>query len=177
MGRDKALIKLRGRFLWEHQLATLRQTLPQELFISGPANAGYRSGDAQVVTDLQADQGPLVGITSVLQVIGTEWLLVLPVDVPNMSSALLESLLREVARVGRGVVPVHEDGRLEPLVAVYPRAALPYADALLQAGERKLSVFVDQLERAELIAKAKLPPEVARQFANWNSPEDVAPFE
>ena len=175
MGRNKAWIDFRGRPLWEHQLATLRQTFPQELFISARADAPYRHEEARIIPDQVDDQGPLGGIASVLRVIETEWLILLPVDLPNMTSALLNSLLREVNRTGRGVVAAHPGGKLEPLVAVYPKAALPFAEALLQSGERRLRAFVEKLERAGLIAKVELSAEVAPQFANWNSPADVPP--
>ena len=175
MGRDKALIEFRGRSLWQHQLDTLRQTFPQELLISAPAEAPYGDAGVTIVPDQQADQGPLGGVAAVLRVIETEWLLLLPVDLPKMTPALLSGLLSEVARSGRGVVAIHEDGKLEPLVAVYPKAALAPAEGLLQSGERRLSVFVEGLERAGLISKLKLPADVAPQFANWNSPTDVTP--
>jgi molybdopterin-guanine dinucleotide biosynthesis protein A len=73
------------------------------------------------------------------------------------------------------VIPVHENGDLEPLVAVYPRAALARAEAQLRAGERRLSALISQLETDGLLLKQVLDAGARALFANWNTPEDVEP--
>ena len=90
MGRDKALLDWRGTPLIEHQLATLRAAGVDEVCVSGE-RPDYRG-----VADLAPQRGPLGGLTSVAAGVAGECdLLVIPVDMPRLSAALLRRLRTE----------------------------------------------------------------------------------
>jgi molybdopterin-guanine dinucleotide biosynthesis protein A len=95
---------------------------------------------------------------------------VLAVDLPMVTAAFLRLLLGQAD--DRGIVPKLRD-RFEPLAAVYPRACLPLASALLQSGERSLQALVRRAEAAELIRAFELRPEDEGQFLNLNTPIDL----
>lgn len=173
MGRDKALLDFRGQPLWRHQLDTLSQTAPQELFISAAANAPYGGGSWRIIPDAEAGHGPLAGIVSALKAMRTEWMLVLAVDVPFVTADFLRNLLVRTNETRMCVIPVHENGDLEPLVAVYPRTALARAETLLQAGERRLSTLISHLETDGMITKWAVDAGARAFFSNWNTPGDV----
>jgi molybdopterin-guanine dinucleotide biosynthesis protein A len=175
MGRDKRLLPVdwRGESvpLWKRQLDLLRELTPAELLISGLPDLEYPP-DAKVVPDRIEAGGPLAGIFSCLEVAQSKLLLVLAVDLANMNSKYLRSLVQR-AIPGCGVVPaIVED--LEPVSAVYPVEAAGIALTFLQQGKRSVQAFARQLEQSGLVNIQKVAPADADLFRNWNSPEDLA---
>jgi molybdenum cofactor guanylyltransferase len=175
MGRDKRLLLVDSQGepvpLWKRQLDVLRKLGPVELLVSGLPDLEYPP-DARVVPDQVKDGGPLTGILSCLSVAQSKLLLVLAVDLPNMSSAYLSSLV-ERSVPGCGVVPAI-DQDLEPVAAVYPVEAATVALAHLQQGQRSLQPFARQLEQSGLVTIQRVAPDQIALFQNWNSPEDLA---
>ncbi|MGC3992357.1 MAG: molybdenum cofactor guanylyltransferase [Chthoniobacteraceae bacterium] len=110
MGRDKAHLLWNGVPLWEHQLQTLRELEPTELLISTRAEQVYEAPGVRLIPDEAADLGPLSGVAAALQFMQTEWLVVLAVDLPEMSAQYLQPLLDQARQTGRGVVPFATDG-------------------------------------------------------------------
>jgi molybdopterin-guanine dinucleotide biosynthesis protein A len=178
MGRDKAALLIAGEPLWRHQLASLRATEPVELFISGKSDGPYADYGVEILTDEIPDCGPLGGIAASLRRCTSDRLLVLAVDMPGMTPEFLRSLVAESERTAVGIVPsAAADGRqqagLEPLAAVYPRAALAIAEDCLRAGERKLETFIRALEAKGLAVIRPCEPRESALFTNWNKPDDV----
>jgi molybdopterin-guanine dinucleotide biosynthesis protein A len=175
MGRDKRLLLVDWQGermpLWKRQLNVLRDLLPVELLISGPGDLDYPP-DVRIVPDTIENGGPLAGILSCLEVAQANRLLVLAVDLPNMSSEYLSSLVQGAAP-GCGVVPAIEQ-ELEPVVAVYPVEAATVANTCLQQGERSVQAFARRLEQNGLVNIRRVAPGEIALFQNWNSPEDRA---
>lgn len=90
MGRDKAMLFWHGRPLIEHQLGVLRAAGAVETYVSGDRQAYHG------IPDARADVGPLGGLDGIAQVItsDTPWLVV-PVDMPLLTAALLQRLRSE----------------------------------------------------------------------------------
>jgi molybdenum cofactor guanylyltransferase len=175
MGRDKRLLLVDWQGepvpLWKRQLEVMRELAPVELLVSGMPDLEYPP-DARVVPDKVENAGPLAGILSCLTATQSELLVVLAVDLPNMSSTYLSSLVQRSVP-GCGVVPAIEQD-LEPVAAVYPVEAAAVALTLLQQGRRSLQTFARQLEQRGLVSIQKVAPNEAALFRNWNSPEDLA---
>jgi molybdopterin-guanine dinucleotide biosynthesis protein A len=190
MGCDKAALMLDGKPLWENQLAILRATQPAELFISGKIGGPYANAGIPVIPDEIPGLGPLGGIVTALRHCRSERLLVLALDMPAMTAGFLRTLNEESARTAFGVVPTlsgevslpgrrnaanqpgGRQARVEPLAAIYPRAALAIAEKCLRAGQRKLETFVRALEAEGLVVLLPVKAEAAGLFVNWNTPED-----
>jgi molybdopterin-guanine dinucleotide biosynthesis protein A len=192
MGRDKSALPVNGEPLWQRQLAVLRATEPAEIFISGMSDGPYTDCGVEILTDEIPDCGPLAGVATVLRRCESERLLVLAVDMPAMTAEFLRTVLEESQRTAKGVIPsVAADGRrralrsrsarllpsaatgIEPLAAVYPRAALCIADECLRAGEFELQAFIRKLEASQLVSMQPVAQRDAALFANWNEPEDL----
>lgn len=178
MGRDKSTLPVNGEPLWQRQLAVLRATEPAEIFISGKCDGPYAGCGVAALADETPDCGPLGGIATALRHCKSEHLLVLAVDMPAMTADFLRSLLGESQRGAMGAVPFVAAGEgrragLEPLAAVYPRAALAIADECLRAGEFKLEAFILKLEAAQLATVLMVTAEDVALFTNWNAPEDI----
>jgi len=171
MGKEKALLEFAGTTLLERALATLREVTP-EAYIVGARERFERFG--RVVEDIYRERGPLGGIHAALGASQAEWNIILAVDLPFVTAALLRFLV-ERARESKAAVTVPRVGeRFQPLCAVYRREFGGTAQEALEAGENK----VDRLF-APATARIVEEEELARftftagMFDNLNTPGDV----
>lgn len=175
MGRDKAGLVVEGVPLWRRQIETLRATGAVEVSISGKADGSYAGSGVEIVEDEWREAGPLGGIATAMQRCGSEWLLVLAVDMPAMTADFLRGLAEEAMREKKAVVPRWTNGNWEPLVAVYPTSARGFVEGMLNEGKRKLEGLVRELEECECLRAREIAEEEAGLFENWNEPGDVRP--
>jgi len=166
MGRDKALLPYRGRTLAEHVASTVREAAGSVTLI-GPTER-YNALGFPVVADLVAGHGPLGGILTALAVSAADWNLIVACDMPLLSAAFLESLLIEATEAGGDCLVPTSGGRLEPLCAVYHRAALPLIREAIEDNRRKVT---DALAGLHIVRRAVSQ---AVWFENLNTPEDWA---
>lgn len=162
MGRDKALLELNGETLLQRQQRIARELGARQIWVAGRPDRIYP--DCNFLPD-SADQGPLGGVRSALEVCQTDLLLVLAVDMIWLDPVTLAQLLAENA----GVVPWTESGP-EPLAASYPKVALSIAEKLLATNELAVRGFARKCCEEDLCRPWKLETaELAGQFASWNS--------
>jgi molybdopterin-guanine dinucleotide biosynthesis protein A len=174
MGQDKAYLPVQWEGvsmpLWKRQLAVLKAVAPEKLVISGPRKQGYPASVA-VLNDEWKDVGPLGGIATCLSRTGSALLLVLAIDLPQIQPGFLKKLLAR-SRAGCGVVPIFRH-RFEPLIAIYPGAALELAIDQLRGEDYVLQHFVKKLLESRLMIGYEVELSEQNQLENWNSPEDV----
>ena len=175
MQQDKAFLPCRGTTLLERQVGLVRALAPEESFISGRADADYGALGLPVLLDRFTDLGPLAGVERALTEARSPLLLVLAVDLPDMTADFLRGLQAR-CHEGGGVVPRTRQG-LEPLAAFYPQAMQPIATAMLLEGRAAMTEFVRRGVDAGLVDKWECPPADERYFRNWNDPQDFAPGE
>jgi molybdopterin-guanine dinucleotide biosynthesis protein A len=86
MGQDKARLVWRGQTLLAHASATLRAAGAAKVVVSGdyPESGG--------LPDAMPDLGPLGGVASVFAALPDGVLLLMPVDMPLLTPALLRAL-------------------------------------------------------------------------------------
>lgn len=171
MGCDKAWLPFNGQSLLAHQIAAVRKLNPMEILISGRADTDYRSLDCPVLMDELADAGPLAGIAAGLAASSAPLVLVLAVDMPDMTSAVLRQLLERCAPEA-GIVP-RVNRRLEPLAAIYPKVAAPFAVDMLKRQLRAVRAFAERCKKAGLISVHDVDATDWKCFSNWNSPDDL----
>jgi molybdenum cofactor guanylyltransferase len=131
MGRDKAWLKVGGQTLLARQIEIAREIGAREILISGRPGVDYAEFDCRVVKDQWPDAGPLAGIAAALEATTATRLLVLAVDMPNMSAGCLQRLVASCTET-TGAVP-RVNGNIEPLAAVYPKAARVVIAELMDA--------------------------------------------
>jgi molybdopterin-guanine dinucleotide biosynthesis protein A len=170
MGADKALVVFRGQSLLDHALV-LARALTSKVSIVGDRS---RSAFAPVVEDLYPNRGPLGGIHAALTASVSELNLVLAVDTPFLTSALLRFLV-EQARASAAVVTVPRvAGGFQPLCAVYRRPFREAAEAALRQGRNKIDPLFAALPlrvlEAEELTRFEFLPQM---FDNLNTPEDL----
>ena len=172
MGRDKAAVLFEGRLLWERQLATLAALQPRELFISGKPDGPYIGRGTEVIADLHPGCGPLSGLEAACWRMQTPLLCMLAIDLPWMTAAFLEQLVKKATLDGRGIVPRNGD-YFEPLAAVYPRAILNLVGEHLRHGDHSMQRLIQRAVDLDLMIVYSLPEDERPLFRNVNTPADL----
>ena len=167
MGQDKSLLPVEGRPLIERLADHFAPHFAQVL-VSANDPSKYAFLDLPIIPDETPGQGPLMGILSGLKAAAFDPVLVLACDIPVVDLAFVKNLLALAERADV-VMPVSEDGRLEPLFAVYRKTALPKAEAALAEGRRRIVAILPGLVTAH-------PPMPTGWYHNLNTPEDLAAF-
>ena len=176
MGQDKAYLPVDWEGtsipLWERQWTVLQSIAPGKLVISGPRKPGYPAS-VLVWPDDWTGVGPLGGIATCLSRMQSAFVLVLAIDLPQIQPAFLKKLLaRSIGCCG--VVP-RRHNRFEPLIALYPAAALHVAIDQLRKQDYVLQHFVAKLLENRLIVGYEIEASEQIQLKNWNTPEDRGP--
>jgi molybdenum cofactor guanylyltransferase len=129
MQRDKAALTYRGQSQLDRAFE-LAQRHVAEVFVSVRSNQAHDPARARhpLIVDCVAGEGPIVGIRSALTARPDAAWLVLACDLPFLSDATLDTLLRErdPASPATAYRSVH-DGKPEPLCAIWE----PVSAALL----------------------------------------------
>jgi molybdopterin-guanine dinucleotide biosynthesis protein A len=172
MGSDKATLLVRTEPLWARQLRLLHSMKPREIFVSSRADPPWRPDGIGVAIDRVPSRGPLSGISAALNKTQTTHLLVLAIDLPQMTTAHLAGLWA-LARHGQGVIPLNGD-RFEPLCAVYPKEAASLAEEVLAGEDVSLQQFSRLLMTRGRACSYSITAGEAPLYLNANTPEDLA---
>jgi molybdenum cofactor guanylyltransferase len=172
MGADKAFLNLGGRTLLARALEVAR-SVTHEVCIVGEA-AKFREF-APVVEDVFPGCGPLGGIHAALRTSARELNLILAVDLPFVTPALLCFLVVRARGSDAMVTVVHAAGGWQPLCAVYRREFADIADKALREGRYKIDALFDR-DRTSVIDEDELKDGgfTAGMFRNLNTPEEFA---
>jgi molybdopterin-guanine dinucleotide biosynthesis protein A len=172
MGCDKAWVDYRGKPLIQLALEKIRETGITEIFISGRPEKDYSVLNSQVLIDIEPGLGPIGGIECALREATLPSVLVMPVDLPHMSSEFLQKLILGCTEC-TGAVPTLK-GQLEPLVAVYPKRCHAYACSNIARSQYAVCDFTKACLKEGAVRTFEVHAKDARCFANWNSPMDLA---
>ena len=175
LGRDKAAAEAAGRPLLHWTAQALATVSDDVVVVARPGQTLPPSAGTawRVARDARSEAGPLAGIEAGLGAARHDLAIVVATDMPLLAPALL----RAVASACRGVdvvMPVR-DGRPEPLLAAYRRAARAAATALLDAGERRPRVLLERVPSRRLDAETLRAHDAGLQsFGNVNTAADLA---
>jgi molybdopterin-guanine dinucleotide biosynthesis protein A len=139
MGVDKAILPISGEPLWQRQLRVLSDLRPDAVWVSARTVPPWCPPEIEVVPDKPPSRGPMSGLVAGLRRLQTSHLLVLAIDLPQMTAEHLRKLWA-LARPGIGVIPFHGD-YFEPLCAIYPVEAMVAAETALSSGDVSLQHF------------------------------------
>lgn len=115
--------------------------------------------------------GPLSGVVAGLRQLKSSHLIVLAIDLRQMTPEHLRKLWGS-ARPGTGVIPFHGD-YFEPLCAIYPAEALVAAETALRSGDVSLQHFAQNLLRKSQAQVYELASEERPLYLNMNTPSDL----
>jgi molybdenum cofactor guanylyltransferase len=171
MGRDKAELPWGGGDLLSHALDRLAPLTGDVRILCGP-NVRYADRGRPVVPDVVTDVGGIAALlTALRQLADGQHAVLLAVDLPRVTTALLQHLL-SVATEADVVVPASPQG-VEPFAAVYGYRCREAVERAVAAGSFKMTGFFRAVRVREV------PPEELRAFGdpatlfwNVNTPAD-----
>ncbi|HTT25064.1 MAG TPA: molybdenum cofactor guanylyltransferase [Candidatus Sulfotelmatobacter sp.] len=172
MGSDKAFLQLNGRTLLARMLEAAR-SLTSNVRIVG--DQSKYEAFASVVEDVFPGCGPLGGIHAALRSSTTDLNVILAVDTPFVSLALLQFLVSRARNSpGSLVIVAQVNGGLQPLCAVYRRQFADAAEEALGAGRYKIDALFGP-ETTQVIGEDELESAgfSANMFRNLNTPEEL----
>ena len=171
MGRDKALLEWQGRPLWQVQLDKLEMLKPARLIVScreeQHLHHGGPTGVEWLFDPAGSDSGPMGPIITALEAVDVA-LLVLAVDMPNMSPKFLEKLL---FASDQAAFCVTADG-IEPLTGFYSPRLLPLLKEAFDEQRYSLRSVLEQGAEEGLVSIRPVSEAEAPLFANTNTPAE-----
>ena len=172
MGQEKAFVVWEGKTLLERALEAAGGVTSTVRIVG----QGVRfEGFGTVVEDVFLDRGPLGGIHAALSSTQTELNLVLAVDLPLVTQALLEYMLERAHGAEAMVTAPRFVEGWQPLCAVYRKGFAQVAEEALLGGQNAIYPLLEGstalgLDEVEL-QKAGFP---RRMLRNINTVEDLA---
>lgn len=176
---DKCFRTVGGKYLVMHAFERVQRVTQEVVVTTKTTEQANRLSNllptARIVLDDTETCCPLVGLLSGLRAIKTPYVLALPCDAPFIRLGVIRMLF-ERALEHDGAVPV-DDGKLEPLCAIYQRLkAIRAAERTI--ADKHMSLH-DML--AQLGALVQVPKEDLRKadpclftFLNINTDSDLA---
>lgn len=166
-GKDKGLMPLKGKFLYQHLLECLAG---QAEYLAINANRHlslYEQSGVDVFPDIiQGYLGPLSGIYSGLCYANTEWVLYVSCDTPFIPDCLLDQLWKNK---GNHLAAYVNDGeKNHPTLLLIHRSLKEPLKHYLDIGNRKLMLFL-----AEQDAVAVDFSDSMDNFVNINTDEEL----
>ena len=154
-GRDKLAEPLLGRPLLHHAVAAVQAVATDVIVVVAPEATIDPPGDARVVHDARAFEGPLAGLAAGLAALdpAVDRAIVVAGDMPSLQPTVLARLIGAIGSTA-DVAVLELDGRLVPFpMALRPPEALVAARRLLATGERRLRAVPETLP-TQIIAEA-----------------------
>jgi molybdopterin-guanine dinucleotide biosynthesis protein A len=172
MGEDKSRLRLGPRTFVEIAAAALAGVSGRVRVVgSRPAAEGH---GFEVVRDIYEDSGALGGLHAAFAACEASWAAVVSCDLPFVTPALFERLAALASEEADAVAPRQEDGRPQPLCALYrARACLGVAEGLMREGDLRPRSLLLRV-RTRWVAPAELSDLEGRSlfFHNVNTPAD-----
>lgn len=183
MGQDKALVKVKGREILIRIVDQLKSLCDEIVVVARNDNdmSVYRKmlpDDITTLKDSSNLEGPLVGMYSAFNCIGSECAYVHPVDSPIINKNIVEYLFDKADGYDASV-PRWDDGRLEPLHAVYrAKRVVSAARNLLSCNNTSAKDLATMIHTNYVpIAELKNFDPDLLSFINLNKPRDLQTVE
>jgi molybdopterin-guanine dinucleotide biosynthesis protein A len=173
-GAPKGLQRVGGARIIDRVADALRGATDALILISNAPDADRWLEAVPAFADARVERGSVVGLHTALTH-ASDYVLVAAWDMPFVTPSLFALIAERAARSPYAVVPESTRG-LEPLCAAYSTRCLPSIEAMIDAGEFRLSAVLDQLPSFERVAAADVATigDPSRLFLNVNSPSELA---
>lgn len=143
LGRTKALETIDGKSVIEHVIERLSPQAAQIIIVTSQEQFNLRVAcEAEVLVDIYPDKGPLGGIYTGLVAARFPRSIVVACDMPFLNTRLLNYMV-ELSRDFDVVVPRLENGKVEPLHAIYSKSCLGIIESQLEGGRLETYALLD----------------------------------
>ena len=180
MGQSKANLKIEYKSLLENTLNHLQGAGCSPLAIAANRhhplpNYFFTENNIEIAFDTFSNSGPLAGLHSGLGhlMAWSEWALVVPCDLPQLTSQALTSLLQSALNNPNPCPTiVRQGGRANPLLGVLPTAWHHKAGQLLELGQ----FHADSMLQGEQLRYFDVPAD-DRTWQDCDTPEEWLAFQ
>lgn len=150
MGSDKSLLKLGGKALIEHIVDALRPYVASVIVVTNNKEKYGFLDNVIFIADIINNQGPFIGLISGIKAMDTKWCFATSCDMPMIDGNIIDYLWSN--KEGFIVSPSSDDG-FEPLVSLYAKDILPFAENMMSLGIRSINRFIAKMEELGYVAK------------------------
>lgn len=166
MGTDKGMLLYKGKPFIQHVYESLQPIVGDNIVVVS-SNTDYDALGYRRIEDLIEDKGPVGGLYTALKQSKTKLNLVLSVDVPLVSTELLQWLV-ENHHDSYLITQLQSNEKTSPLTAVYDRALRILLGEHLAGNQLKLRDVVDEVNHQTL----EVPKKWSAQVKNINTESD-----
>lgn len=166
MGTDKGLLLLNGKPFISHVYEAMQPIFGDNIVVVS-SNEAYDAFGYNRIEDLISDKGPVGGLYTALKQSKTKFNLVLSVDIPLITTELVQWLV-DNHDDGYLVTQVQVGDKVSPLVAVYDRALRTLLGEHLAGNQLKLRDVIAEVTPQTL----PIPEKWSEQLQNINTEED-----
>jgi molybdenum cofactor guanylyltransferase len=150
MGSDKSLLKLGNKTLIEHVVDSIRPYVSAVIVVTNDEEKYSFLNNVTFVPDIIKNQGPFIGLISGIKSIDTKWCFVTSCDMPLIDGNIIEYLWR---RKDKYIVSPFSNYGYEPLISLYSKEILPYAEKLMAEDMRSINKFIATMEKLGFVDK------------------------
>ena len=164
MGTDKSLLTY-GQQSFVERAANLLLQFTDDLLIS--SNTDYPDFTYKFVSDNTPNTGPIGGLYTCLPYIKYDSALVIPVDMPLLTTEVFAFLLQQ-ANFSKKINIFRANNRLQMLTGLYHKDLIPIIKQQIDAGDYKLQNLLKKTPHHIINAG-----DFSAQFININTPESL----
>lgn len=170
LNQDKVYLRYRGQRLVDRAVELAAEISPQIIVISNQTIAGLSPGVVQT-GDIFPGKGPLAGIHAALAQARTDYVAIMPVDMPFLTAGVYRQLLSRVP-AQKPVVAKSSKG-IEPLVSIWPSALIREIEKSLRAGRLGVHVYLEKIQAHIVDFSENEFNTDERVFININTADDL----
>ncbi|MDI6725248.1 MAG: molybdenum cofactor guanylyltransferase [Methanobacterium sp.] len=179
MGKDKGSLILKGKPMIFHVLDTISDIADEIILVLRDEKQveSYKKllkndyGNLNIVTDKNKDRGPLIGILTGLSAIKSDYAQILPCDSPFISQEFVLNMFKAVeTNKYDAIVPVWEDGYVEPLHSIYKKTVSDTISKLIEEGKMDVKSLIKNIN-ARYVDTKELDA-TTQSFQNINTIKD-----
>jgi molybdopterin-guanine dinucleotide biosynthesis protein A len=179
-GSDKGLVLLMNKPLVRHVIDKVSTIVDEVIVVVSREEQKNKfvpivENGAKLIIDEDDSQSPLIGTITGLEKATSKYSLILPCDVPLVSTQILQYLF-ELRRNRHAVIPRWPNGYIEPLQAIYhTKSALSAAKTALNQGFMNMRSMIENMTAVRYLstlALKQLDPNLWT-FFNINNQKDL----
>ncbi|NLE03357.1 MAG: molybdenum cofactor guanylyltransferase [Crenarchaeota archaeon] len=180
LGQDKSILELNGKPLIKCVIDAVKKTVDEIIIVTNSQEridnySKLLDKNIQFLIDIEQAKGPLVGTLTGLEKANGDFSLILPSDMPFVSSEVID-LLFNLCLDRSAVIPRWPNQDIEPLHAVYrTKTALNAAKKAVDQGQQKMTAMLDNIQSIRYVSTLvieQINPDL-KTFFNINTPIDL----
>jgi len=168
MGHEKGLVTFGDKRLVDYSIQALKPLCGKILLSANNEVDSYREFGLEIVQDEIKGIGPMGGLLACLKKSKTRHNLILSCDIPFVETELLIYLLSELENE-QVVVPIHNEGKIEPLCGYYNTNVISKLEESFLSGNYKLLDFLNKIKLKMVLVDKSLPFFNEQLFLNINN--------